>query len=137
MLPIIGSILDIANKFVPDTNKQAELKAEIVKGYESGLKAAVNADKEIRMAELRKGGLAASWRPIAACSIFFTLFLHWFIFPLVRMVIVVGDYNVYYPQLDALPIEYYGLALSFVSIYAYGRSREKEAFNLRIGRDNG
>ena len=101
---------------------------------ESTFKAAIEADKDIRLAELRTGGIASKWRPIAATSIFATLFLHWVIVPIVHLVIVIGDYNVYMPQLEPLPIEYYGLALAFVSIYAYGRSREKEAFNLRIGK---
>ena len=130
MLDIINTVLGTVNKFIPDRDAQLKLEAELRGKMEDGLKAAVDADKEIRLAELQAGGLAAKWRPLAAISIFLTLFLHWFILPLVRVIIVVGDFNVYYPELDMLPIEYYGLALAFISIYAYGRSREKEALNL-------
>ena len=134
MIPILDSILSITNKFIPDINQQQKLKAQIIKGYEDGLKSAVSADKDIKLAEMRQGGIASIWRPVAAISIFLTLFLHWFIIPVMHMIVVIGDYDVYLPQLELLPVEYYGLALAFVSIYAYGRSREKEAFNFRLGK---
>lgn len=134
MLPIIAGILGIASKFIPDKDKQIEFEAKLKSSMEDTFKAAVNADKDIKLVELRAGGIASKWRPIAAVSIFATLFLHWFIIPIVHLIIVIGDYNVYFPMLDPLPLEYYGLALAFVSIYAYGRSREKEAFNLRLGK---
>ena len=136
MIPIIDSILGIANKFVVDKDKQLELRAEIVKGYESGLKAAVEADKDIKIAEMRQGGIASVWRPIAALSIFATIFLHWFVIPLANYIMVTFNYEDLgvYHKLDPLPVEFYGLATAFVSIYAYGRSREKEAFNLRVGK---
>lgn len=134
MIPVLDSILNIAGKFVPDTNQQAKLRAEVQKAYEDGLKKAVEADKEIRIAEMRSGGIAALWRPVAALSVFATLFLHWFIVPATNLVIVVMDLDAMTPILEPLPMEYYGLAAAFVSIYAYGRSREKAALNIRIGK---
>ena len=134
LLPIISGIAGIASKFIADPNKRMEFEAEIKTKMEDTFKSAIGADKDIKLAELRAGGIAAKWRPIAAISIFATLFLHWFILPLVYLIICIGNFNVYYPTLAPLPLEYYGLALSFISIYAYGRSREKEALNLRLGK---
>lgn len=131
MIPIIDSILGIAGKFIVDEDAKVKLETELKSKMEGTFKAAVDSDKEIKLAELRAGGIVSKWRPIAAISIFATLFLHWFILPLVHVIIVVGDFNVYFPQLESLPLEYYGLALAFVSIYAYGRSREKEAERMR------
>ena len=134
MIPVLDSILSLANKFIPDTNAQEKLKAEVAKQYESSLQKAIDADKDIRLAEIRQGGLASVWRPIAALSVFGTLFLHWFIFPLTSLIIVVFDLNAITPITEPLPLEYYGLAAAFVSIYAYGRSQEKAALNITIGK---
>lgn len=122
---MLDNLFGLVNKFVPDTDKAKELEAKIRTAQEAALKQAVESDKEVRLAELRKGGIASKWRPLAALSIFATLFLHWFIYPLCRMVITGLDLNAILPQLEPLPTEFYGLAAAFVSIYAYGRSMEK------------
>lgn len=131
MIPIIDTILGITSKFIPDTDAQNKLKVELKSKMEDTFKEAVKADKEIQLAEMRSGGLRSKWRPLAALSVFLTLFLHWFILPLAHFIIVAFNINVYVPMLDPLPIEYYGLAMAFISIYAYGRSREKEASNIK------
>jgi hypothetical protein len=122
---MIDNLFGLVNKFVPDADKAKELEAQIKTAQEEALKQAVAADKEVRLAELRKGGIAAAWRPLAALSLFTTITFHWLIIPLARVIITVGNFNAYMPQLEPLPMEFYGLAGAFVSIYAYGRSMEK------------
>ena len=56
MIPIVDSILQIAGRFIPDQTKLAELEAELSSKMEDTLKQAVDADKEIRLAEMAKGG---------------------------------------------------------------------------------
>lgn len=124
---MISELLGLVNKFVPNKGKAKELEAKIQEAHSKALTMAVAADKDIKLAELKKGGIASIWRPISAMSVFATIFLHWFIFPLMRATIVVFDLNVYLPQLESLPLEFYGLATAFVSIYAYGRSLEKRS----------
>lgn len=122
---MISDLIGIVSKFIPDKSTAAVLEAEIQKAHSDALKQAVEADKEIKLAELHAGGIAALWRPIAALMIFLCLFLYWFIYPL--LLICVGWFNmdVYLPQLPDLPTDFYTLSMAFISIYAYGRSLEK------------
>ena len=122
---MIDNLFGLINKFVTDADKAKELEAKIKTAQEAALKQAVEADKQVRLAELRKGGIAAIWRPLAAMSIFATLFLHWFIYPLAHMIITAFNLNAWLPAFTPLPMEFYGLAAAFVSVYAYGRSMEK------------
>lgn len=122
---MIDGLLNIVDKFIPNKDKAAELEAKIQEAHSKALTKAVEADKDIKLAELKKGGIAAVWRPLAAISVFATLALHHLVLPSCKIAVNLFNLNVYLPQLEPLPIEYYGLAISFVSIYAYGRSLEK------------
>lgn len=122
---MISDLLGIVNKFIPDGNKAKALEAKIQEAHNNALNVAVKADKEIRLAELRSGGLASMWRPLTAIMTYSIIFFHWLIYPMVKVIIGLCDLNVYYPELKPLPVEFYGLATAFISIYAYGRSMEK------------
>jgi hypothetical protein len=134
MIPIISSILGIATKFIPDQTKLAELEAELNSKMEDTLQKAVDSDKEVRLAEMRQGGIASKWRPIAALSIFATLFLHWFLIPVLEIATVYFETGKEVYIVAPLPVEFYGLAGAFVSIYAFGRSQEKKIFNMMRGK---
>ena len=122
---MIDGLVGLISKFVPNKDLAKKLEAKVQNAHTAALSKAVEADKDVKIAELKAGGIAAKWRPIGALSIFGTLFLHWFIYPLCRIIVGLFNLNVYLPQLESLPLEYYGLALAFVSIYAHGRSMEK------------
>ena len=122
---MLGAILGIANKFIPDKNKQKQFEKEMKVSYEKTFQDAINADKDIRLAELKTGGIAAKWRPFGAFTVFLILGLYWFVYPLLIMVNDVFWLDISISKLPPLPIEFYGLALAFVSIYAHGRSLEK------------
>ena len=128
MIPIIGQILGIAEKFIPDTNKLAELEAELSSKMEDSLQKAVDADKEIRLAEMSRGGVAALWRPIAALSLTFIALCQL----LVKLFLPLYAYYKENEQLwvalesiEALPDYFWIAYISFISVYAAGRSFEK------------
>lgn len=122
---MLDSILDLAKRFIPDKDKQKEFEAKMKTEYEKTFQKAIDADKAIQLASIKKGGINALWRPFGAIGTFSTLFFHWLIYPIIKVIIVAGNFNVYLPQLDKLPIEFYGVALAFISIYTHGRSMEK------------
>lgn len=56
---MISDLLNIISKVVPNKGKAKELEAKIAIAHDSVLEAAVKADVEVRIAELKSGGLAA------------------------------------------------------------------------------
>ena len=122
---MIGDILDIVNKFIPDKDAQIKARAELESQYQKTLKEAVSSDKEIRLAEMNSSGLSKHWRPLSALIVFFTLFVRFPLYWVAHMTISFMGLNVYLPELEALPIEFYGMATAFISIYAFGRNNEK------------
>ena len=121
MFDIIGLI----SKFIPDTKAAKKLEAQIKTAHSKALTAAVEADKEVRLEELRVGGFAALWRPTAAIMTYMCIFLYNFIYPALFIIRGVFDLDFILPELPELPLEFYGLAIAFISIYAHGRSMEK------------
>jgi hypothetical protein len=66
MLPIIDSVLGIVKSFVPDPDKQAELKKALMKHeaeLESKFLEYARMDHELRIKEIEHTGFKASWRP--------------------------------------------------------------------------
>lgn len=124
---MISDLIGIVGKFIPDHDKAKELEAKIQEAHNKALTAAVESDKEIQLAEMKSGGLRSAWRPMAAIMVFMCLFLYWFVYPLSLMIIGWFDLPIYMPELPELPLEFYGLATAFISIYAYGRSLEKRS----------
>lgn len=124
---MISDLFGIINKIVPNKAKAAELEATVQKAHQDALNAAVKADAEVRLAELKSSGIRAIWRPMAAIMTFLCLFLYWFIYPLCLIIVGLFNLNIYLPELPILPLEFYGLATAFTSIYAYGRSLEKRS----------
>ena len=122
---MIGGLLSLVSKFIPDGSKAAELEAKIQEAHSQTLSKAVEADTRVRLAEMQSTGLQSKWRPLAAIMTYLCIFLYWFFYPLCLIIIGLFDLNIYLPELPHLPLEFYGLATAFISIYAYGRSLEK------------
>jgi hypothetical protein len=76
---MIDNLFGLVNKFVPDADKAKELEAQIKTAQEEALKQAVAADKEVRLAELRKGRYCSSMAT-HSCPIF----IYYNYFPLVN-----------------------------------------------------
>ena len=122
---MISDLLELITKVVPNANKAKELEAKIAEAHSKALTSAVEADAKIQLEEAKSDGLRAIWRPLSAIMTYSIIFLYWFIYPVLQLVIACADLDIYLPQLESLPIEFYGLATAFISIYAYGRSLEK------------
>jgi hypothetical protein len=123
---MLDDIFKLITKVVPDTNEALRLQADIQKSYDDALVEGVKADKEIKLAEMQSDAwLQRSWRPISALIVFGALFVR---FPLYHLALLINNWfelNLYLPELEDLPSDFYLLATAFVSIYAYGRTQEK------------
>ena len=128
MIPIIGQILGIAEKFVPDVNELAKLEAELSTKMEDSLQQAVDADKEIRLAEMTKGGVASVWRPVAALSLTVIVIFHQMIVPLMGFYSYFANEDrlwQFVESTEPLPNYFWIAYIAFINVYAAGRSFEK------------
>lgn len=116
---IIDTIIKKALDFIPDQSKRDEAKIL----FEQGLPLAIKSEVDARLADIKKGGINSFWRPYGAVIIFTSLGIRWIIYPLVKLIVVMGDFDIYLPQTYDFPDAYYHLALAFVSVYGYVRSK--------------
>ena len=105
MLPLIGPILNIVGKFIPDPDKQLEMKkaildqeAELEKHFSEYAKL----DHNLRIKEIEHKGFKASWRPYIMFSLSTIMVLYLFTFFIIPQIIVVLDLNVMY--LEPIPM---------------------------------
>jgi hypothetical protein len=90
------------------------------------LKSAVEADRDIRLAEMQSDSwLQRSWRPIAALIVFMAIFVRFPLYHLLQLIVNYLNLDIYLPILEDLPQDFYLMATAFISIYAYGRTQEK------------
>ena len=128
MIPILSSIMNIAEKFVPDQTKLAELESELSSKMEDSLQQAVNSDKEIRLAEMAKGGIASIWRPIAALSLTLIVVFHHLLIPMLGFYAYFANEDrlwQYVESTEPLPMYFWIAYIAFINVYAAGRSFEK------------
>lgn len=94
MLPILSPILDIINKFVPDSAKQADLRIALESEYTK--QAALQASIINKEAD-SQSWLTRNWRPITMVIFVTMLVLYFIMYTIVPWIIVVFDMNVYTP----------------------------------------
>ena len=122
---MIGDLINIVGKFIPDGDKAKELEAQIQQAHNDALNQAVKSDTQIRLAEMKSKGISSIWRPIAALIVFSIFFIRFALYHLLLLIVGMFNLPVFLPLLEPLPLEFYGLAASFISIYTFGRSMEK------------
>lgn len=123
---MLTEIVSIINKFIPDKSKADEMASQVEKAYTESLNKAVEADLELRLAEIKSDAwLQSRWRPLSALIVFSALLIRFPLYHLLLLIVGLFNMNVYLPELEPLPMEFYGMATAFISIYAYGRSVEK------------
>lgn len=106
MLPFLGPVLDIVNKFIPDQDKQIELQKEMLK-HESKLEEAfqkyAQLDHDLRIKEIEHKGFKASWRPYIMFSLSTAMVAYLVLYYLLPQLIVVFNLNVYYLEPPVMP----------------------------------
>ena len=122
---MIGNLLGIVNKFIPDGNTAKKLEAEIQKAHNDAMNKAIEADTQVRLAEMKSKGIQSIWRPLAALIVFSIFFVRFCVYHLLLLIVGFFDLPVYLPQLENLPGDFYFLAASFVSLYTVGRTIDK------------
>jgi hypothetical protein len=123
---MLDELFKIIGKVIPDKGEEARLKAKIQQSYDNALTEGVKADKEIRLAEMKSDSfLQSRWRPIAALVVFLAIFVRFPLYYFMKLMVGWFDLNVWLPELEDLPQDFYMMATAFISIYAYGRSQEK------------
>jgi len=123
---MLSDIFKIIGKVIPDKNEAEKMKRDIQVSYDKALSDGVQANKEIVLAEMKSDSiLQRSWRPIAALIVFLAIFVR---YPLYHALLISVNYfklDIYLPQLEDLPQDFYMMATAFISIYAFGRTQEK------------
>ena len=97
MLPIISTILGIANKFIPDQDKQIELQKMLIEKETELEKAFVSyADKdhELRIKEIEHKGFKSWWRPFLMFGFGTIVMLYCIIYYIIPGILV------YLPDMD-------------------------------------
>lgn len=123
---MLSDIIKIIGKVVPDGNEAAKLQAQIETSYNKALEEGVKADTNIRLAEMQSDSwLQKSWRPISALIVFLTIFVRYPLYHALMLIVGYFNLNIYLPSLEPLPMDFYGMATAFISLYAFGRSQEK------------
>lgn len=123
---MLSDIFKLITKVVPDTNASEKMKRDIQVSYDKALTEGVKAHREIVLAEMQSDSwLQRSWRPIAALTVFSAIFVRFPLYHLLRLIVGYFNLNIYLPELEDLPSDFYLMATAFISIYAHGRSVEK------------
>ena len=95
MIPFIGPILDIVNKFIPDPAKQAELRISLEQ--ESTKQMALQASVINKEAD-SQSWLTRSWRPLCMYMFMLMLLSYFIMYTVLPYIIVICDLNLYVPQ---------------------------------------
>lgn len=123
---MLSDVFSIIKGIIPDKNKARDLEAQIQKSFDDALTEGVKADKEIRLAEMQSDAiLQRTWRPLAALIVFSAIFVRFPLYHCLLLIVNWYDLDIYLPQLEDLPRDFYMMATAFISIYAYGRTQEK------------
>lgn len=124
MLPIIDSILSIANKFIPDQDSRDRLKSELA-SKEADL-ARMQADI-IKAEQTSDSFLTRNWRPLFMVLCGGIIGLHWIMYDLFPYIRTVFDLNIWVPQDPGLDPELWTTIRIGIGGYLGGRTAEKIA----------
>ena len=91
---MIGDILNLINKFIPD--KDQAQKAAIV--LEQEMTKQMEARAEVIKAEISQGGIVAKWRPYTMIAFVSMVVIHFVMYDIAPWIRTVFDLNVYMPS---------------------------------------
>ena len=119
---IVDTILNIVNKFIPDADKQAEVKkalqdAETIQNL---------AQKDIILAEMNaESWLTRNWRPMMLISFGAIVMGQWFMTDLFPYIKTVMGWNIWVPKARPLDPMYVDLIQTLAGISVGARTLEK------------
>ncbi len=119
---IVDTILNIVNKFIPDADKQAEVRkalqdAETIQNL---------AQKDIILAEMNaESWLTRNWRPMMLMSFGFIIVGQWCMTDLFPYIKTVMGWNIWVPKANKLDPMYIDLIQSLAGISVGARTLEK------------
>lgn len=127
-MPIIGPIIDIIGRFVPDPDKQAEMQQVLEKEYTKQMELQVSVINK----EADSGNwLTRNWRPLCM-YLFMTMLTAYFImYTIIPYLIVICDWNLYVPQDPGLNDSLVDVIKLGLGGYIASRGVEKTASVLR------
>ena len=105
MIPLIGPILDIVGKFIPDPDKKMELQKAILeqeKELEKHFSEYAKQDHSLRIKEIEHTGFKASWRPAIMTGLSVIMVLYLFMYYIIPQIIVISGLDIYY--LEPIPM---------------------------------
>lgn len=121
MIPIVGSIISIIDKFIPDENKKLEVKTQL----EQEITKQMELQADIIKREISQGGLASKWRPYTAITFVAMIVIHYIMYSIVPWVITVFNFNVWIPQDPGYTDGFLELVKFCLGGYIFSRSVEK------------
>jgi len=121
---MIGPILDIVNKFIPDQSERDKLKVSLTQEVTKQMKM----QSDIIKAEQSSGSyLTRNWRPMFAVLCATMIGTHWFMYDVVVYIRTAFDLNFYIPQDPGLSSELWTTIRMCLGGYIGARSAEKVA----------
>lgn len=122
MIPIIGPILEIVEKLIPDQDKKLELEKELLKNkskIEEHFSEYAKQDHAIRLKEFEHKGFKSWWRPAAMFALTVIMTAYLFLFYILPQIIVVFGLNVYYLEPIEMPeVVWYSYTASMLGLGA-------------------
>ena len=124
MLPIIDSVLNIVNKFIPDGDTRLKIAAEINKEMTEQMKL----QSDIIKKEQESGSyLTRNWRPLFMVLCGVIIGSHWIMYDVLPYIRTVLDINIWVPQDPGLDPELWFTIRLGLGGYIGGRTAEKVA----------
>lgn len=123
---ILGPILTIIDKAVPDVAEATRLKAEIEKAVIANEAELMKTMREIAVAEVQGNWFQSSWRPLLSYTFIFLVFWVYFLKGVLEatfgVLIVSGS-----------PDEIMSLGTVWAAVYGLGRTFEKTNSSIKLG----
>lgn len=119
---IVDTVLNIINKFIPDQDKQAEIK----KALEEAQTQQAAMQKDIILAEMNADSwLTRNWRSMMMISFGIIICSHWLMDEVIPYIKVILSLNIWVPKVKPLDPMYVDLIKSLAGLSIGARTLEK------------
>lgn len=125
---ILGPILNIIDKAVPDKTEANRLKAEIEKAVIENGAELLKTMREIAVAEIQGNWFQSSWRPLLSYSFIFLIMWVYFFKGVMEAV-----FGIHIESGSVQDITQLGTVWS--AVYGLGRSFEKTGSTIKVGKE--